>query len=34
MKHLPVPLLVIGTAGTAGLTRVMRGTLLDEFGKQ
>ena len=34
MKHLPVPLLVIGTAGTAGLIRVMRGTLLDELGKQ
>ena len=34
VKHLPVPLLVIGTAGTAGLIRVMRGTLLDELGKQ
>ena len=34
LKHLPVPLLVIGTAGTAGLIRVMRGTLLDELSKQ
>jgi peptide/nickel transport system permease protein len=34
VKHLPVPLIVIGTAGTAGLIRIMRGTLLDELGKQ
>ena len=34
MKHLPVPLLVIGTAGTAGLIRVLRSSLLDELGKQ
>ena len=34
MKHLPVPLLVIGTAGTAGLIRVLRSSLADELGKQ
>ena len=34
IKHLPVPVIVIGTAGTAGLIRVMRGLLLDELGKQ
>jgi peptide/nickel transport system permease protein len=33
-KHLPLPILIIGTAGTAGLIRVMRATLLDELGKQ
>ena len=34
LKHLPIPLIVIGTAGTAGLIRVMRGCLLDELQKQ
>ena len=34
LKHLPVPIIVIGTAGTAGLIRVMRGSLLDELRKQ
>jgi len=34
LKHLPVPIVVIGTAGTAGLIRVMRGCLLDELRKQ
>ena len=34
LKHLPVPLLVIGMAGTAGLIRVLRGSLLDELRKQ
>ena len=34
LKHLPVPLIVIGTAGTAGMIRVMRATLLDELRKQ
>lgn len=34
LKHLPVPLIVIGTGGTAGLIRVMRGCLLDELRKQ
>ena len=33
-KHLPVPLIVIGIGGTAGLIRVMRGCLLDELRKQ
>ena len=34
LKHFPVPIIVIGTAGTAGLIRVMRGCLLDELKKQ
>ena len=34
LKHLPVPVIVEGTAGTAGLIRVMRGSLLDELQKQ
>jgi len=34
LKHLPVPIVVIGTAATAGLIRVMRGCLLDEIRKQ
>jgi len=34
LKHLPVPIIVAGTAGTAGLIRVMRGCLLDELQKQ
>ena len=34
MKHLPMPLIVIGTAGTAGMIRVLRTTLMDELGKQ
>jgi peptide/nickel transport system permease protein len=34
IKHFPIPLLVIGTAGTASLIRIMRATLLDELGKQ
>ena len=34
LKHLPVPIIVIGTAGTAGLMRIMRGCLLDELRKQ
>lgn len=29
LKHLPIPLLVIGLGGTAGTMRVMRGNLLD-----
>lgn len=32
--HLPIPIIVIGTAGTAGIIRVMRGCLLDELRKQ
>ena len=34
LKHLPVPIFVIGTAGTAATIRVMRGSLLDELKKQ
>jgi len=34
LRHLPIPIIVIGTAGTAGLIRVMRGCLLDELRKQ
>ena len=34
LMHLPVPLVVIGIAGVANLTRAMRATLLDELGKQ
>jgi len=34
LKHLPIPIIVIGTAGTAGLIRFMRGCLLDELKKQ
>ena len=34
LKHLPIPIVVIGLAGTAGIIRVMRGSLLDELKKQ
>ena len=34
MLHLPVAIGVVATAGTAGLIRVMRGSLLDELQKQ
>ena len=34
LGHLPIPLLVISFAGTAGIIRVMRGCLLDELKKQ
>jgi len=33
-SHLWIPMIVLGTAGTAGLIRVMRGMLLDELRKQ
>ncbi len=33
-KHMWIPIIVIGTAGTASLIRVMRGCLLDELRKQ
>ena len=33
LKHLPIPLLVIGLGGTASLIRVMRAMLLDELPK-
>ena len=34
LKHLPLPAIVIGITGTAGLIRVLRACLLDELGKQ
>ncbi|CAM3929949.1 ABC transporter permease [Lederbergia lenta] len=34
LQRIWVPVLIIGTAGTAGLIRVMRGMLLDELQKQ
>jgi len=34
IKNIWLPLIVIATAGTAGLIRILRGTLLDELGKQ
>ena len=34
MLHLPIPIVIVGTAGTAGMIRVLRGTLLDELNKQ
>jgi len=34
INHLWIPVIVLGTAGTAGIIRVMRGMLLDELGKQ
>ena len=33
LKHLPIPLAVIGLSGTAWLMRTMRATLLDEIHK-
>ena len=33
IKHLPVPAVVLGLAGTAQLIRIMRANLLDELGK-
>jgi peptide/nickel transport system permease protein len=33
LMHIPIPVLVISTGGTAALTRVMRATLLDELKK-
>jgi peptide/nickel transport system permease protein len=34
LKHLPIPLVVVGVSGTAGMIRVMRASLLDELRKQ
>ena len=34
LKHIWIPVVIIGTSGTAGLIRVMRGNLLDELRKQ
>ncbi len=33
LKHIWIPIVVIGTGGTAGMIRVMRGNLLDELKK-
>lgn len=33
LKHLWVPIVIVGTSGTAGLIRVMRANLLDELSK-
>ena len=33
MQHLWIPVIVIGTAGTAGLIRIMRTNLLETFGE-
>jgi len=34
IKHVWLPLIVIGTSGTAGIIRILRGTLLEELKKQ
>ncbi len=34
LKHIWVPMVILGISGTAGLIRTMRGNLLDELGKQ
>jgi len=34
LGHIWIPVVVIGTSGTAGLIRIMRGNLLDELRKQ
>lgn len=34
IKHLIIPVIIIGTAGTASLIRIMRANLLDELKKQ
>ena len=34
IKHMPVPIFVIGTAGTAGGIRSLRAVIMDELGKQ
>lgn len=33
LKHIWIPILILGTGGTAGMIRVMRGNLLDELRK-
>ncbi|HEX3051776.1 MAG TPA: ABC transporter permease [Aggregatilineaceae bacterium] len=33
LKHLWIPMIIVGTAGTAGLIRIMRANLLDELNK-
>ena len=34
LLHLPIPVIILGTGGTAGMIRVLRATLLDELNKQ
>jgi len=34
LAHLWIPIVVVGTAGMAGLIRIVRGQMLDELGKQ
>ena len=34
LTHLWIPIVVVGTAGMAGLIRIVRGQMLDELGKQ
>jgi len=34
LQHMVLPIIVIGTAGTASLVRVLRSLMLDELGKQ
>ncbi|MBC7319878.1 ABC transporter permease [bacterium] len=34
LSHIWLPVVIIGTGGTAGIARIMRGTLLDELRKQ
>ncbi len=34
LAHLPIPIIVVGTSGTASIIRIMRGSLLDELKKQ
>ncbi len=34
LQNMWIPVIIIGTAGTAGMIRVMRGNLLDELAKQ
>jgi len=34
LKHLPIPIFVIGLSGTASIIRIMRGCLLDELRQQ
>ncbi len=33
-RHMIIPIIVIGTAGTAGMVRVLRGMMLDELNKE
>ena len=34
LKHIWVPVVIVGMSGTAGLMRTMRGMMLDELNKQ